>query len=49
MEARILRRREETLSIATAFHQPEKIDELYPAPLPPPKVKWWGEYAPNGR
>lgn len=42
MEARIERRREDATAIAVAHHTPEKISELYPHPLPPKKVKWWG-------
>jgi hypothetical protein len=43
MQARIERLREGVLGVATAFHQPEKIDQLYPRPLPPKKIKWWGD------
>ena len=42
MEARVQRHREHVLGLAVAFHKPEDINELYPAPLPPAKVKWWG-------
>ena len=43
MEARIERKRENAFAAATAFHAPEKLTELYPAPLPPAKIKWWSD------
>lgn len=48
MQARIERRREDATAIAAAFHTPERIDEMYPRPLPPRKLKWWGDDA-DGR
>jgi hypothetical protein len=42
IEGRVARKREAAFAVATAFHAPEKINDLYPAPLPEPGVKWWG-------